>query len=316
MVRCLAGDGAPAGCSSSRLRSASSVRRLRRRRPAPYCRSPVARFWRASRCGWWVTVSGPGRGCSWFSPGGPWDGCGSARAEVSGCVCGFRVVAPRQLRPRVGDLCRSTSEGGRLPGMRQAGADRTAGARPPRRVARRAGPRSGRRTPLHAQRRPRPLRGGAVVGAAGLVAVCQPRPRVGGEPTATDGVSVVRRTPGAARAVARRQAPRSRRRAAPEPQRRPGSVRDRRVLVAKSVVALQELRPGVEDNRGGALDGGRRLPKLPKAVGSPATVPGRPAARYRRQNAPSAAWTSRRPTGRAVTVRAPRPRRGSTAICR
>jgi hypothetical protein len=204
-------------------------------------------------------------------------------------------VALRQLPPRVEHIGERAGEGGRLPGMRQAGADRTADARAPRTIACRAAPRSGGRGSLHPQRRPRPRRRRAVVGAAGLVALRQLRPRVGGEPDEPDGVSVVRRAPGAARAVARRPAARSRRPSCIRAATGTGSVRDRRVLVAEAVVALQRLRPRAEGVRGGALDGRPRLPKLPPPLGSPATVASRPAARYRR---PAAPYPQRRPRPR------------------
>jgi hypothetical protein len=139
-----------------------------------------------------------------------------------------------------------------------------------------------------------------VVGGARLVALRELRPRVGGERTAADGVSVVRCPPGAPRAVARRPAPRSRRRVAPEPQRRPRSVRDWPDFIAQAVVAVQRLRPRVERVREGAFDWRRRLPKLPTPPGSPATVPGRPAAPARR---PTASHPQRR--ARPVRRRSP-----------
>jgi Probable Zinc-ribbon domain len=159
-----------------------------------------------------------------------------------------------------------------------------------------------------------PIRNGdldpdAVVGGAGLVALRQLRPRVGAEPEEPDGVSVVRRPPGAPRAVARRPAPRSRRRAAPEPQRGRGSVRDRRDLVAEAVVALQGLRPRVEGVGAGALAGRRRLPKLPAPPGPPAPVACRPALR---SCLPAAPHPQRRP--RPLRSRPPLPSRRLVAV--
>src|SRR5215216_4447011 len=91
-----------------------------------------------------------------------------------------------------------------LPGVPQAGVDRTPTARPTRAVARGPAPRPGRRAASDAERGAGRLHAGALVRAAGLVAVRDLRARMAGNPTEPGRLPPMQRTAaGPTRAIAR-----------------------------------------------------------------------------------------------------------------
>jgi hypothetical protein len=172
------------------------------------------------------------------------------------------VVALRHLRARVAHSSQGPIQRRlRLPTVRPRAPRPRATARPARAVARGPAPRPRRRAAPDPQRRPRPPPAGHRFSATAVVALRHLRPRMAHAAEHTSARAWLPGMPparfdraanaGRARAVARGPAPRPGRRAAPDPQRRPGRLRGCAVVRAAGLVAVRKLRARVAGNPSG-----------------------------------------------------------------